>query len=168
METFPASLALCAGNSPVTGEFASQRPVTRNFDVFFDLRLNKRLNKQLVIWDIRWTIFLCTYMFIWIETNTLCYHVNSQVKSIFCILHVNLYDHLKFWKVWFMKNNLWNAFYWHWISSISAWMINDILNTVLEEITYPFSNFKNCTVEVWKWISDFILHIIFNVITDPY
>ena len=27
METFSASLALCAGNSPVTGEFPSQRPV---------------------------------------------------------------------------------------------------------------------------------------------
>ena len=37
---------LCAGNSPVTGEFPSQRPVTRSFDVFFDLRLNKRLSKQ--------------------------------------------------------------------------------------------------------------------------
>ena len=34
-----ALLALCAGNSPVTGEFPSQRPVTRSFDVFFDLRL---------------------------------------------------------------------------------------------------------------------------------
>ena len=40
METFPALLALCAGNSPVTGEFPSQRYVTRNFDVFFDLRPN--------------------------------------------------------------------------------------------------------------------------------
>ena len=39
-------LSLCAGNSPVTGEFPSQRPVTRSFDVFFDLRLNKRLSKQ--------------------------------------------------------------------------------------------------------------------------
>ena len=30
----------------VPGEFPAQRPVTRNFDVFFDLRLNKRLRKQ--------------------------------------------------------------------------------------------------------------------------
>ena len=43
METFSALLALCAGNSPVTGEFPSQRPVTRSFDVFFDLRLNKQI-----------------------------------------------------------------------------------------------------------------------------
>ena len=32
-------------NSPVTGEFPSQRPVTRSFDIFFDVRLNKRLGK---------------------------------------------------------------------------------------------------------------------------
>ena len=37
---------LFAGNSPVTGEFPTQRPVTRSFGVFFDLRLNKRLSKQ--------------------------------------------------------------------------------------------------------------------------
>ena len=42
METFSALLALCTGNSPVTGEFPAQRPVTRSFDVYFDLHLNKR------------------------------------------------------------------------------------------------------------------------------
>ena len=31
------------------GEFPTQRPVTRSFDVFFDLSLNKRLSKQ--SWD---------------------------------------------------------------------------------------------------------------------
>ena len=41
METFSASMALCAGNSPVTGEFPSTKPVTRSFDIFFDLRPNK-------------------------------------------------------------------------------------------------------------------------------
>ena len=51
METFSALLALCAGNSPVIGEFPSlTKPVTRSFDVFFDLRLNKRLSKQSRRW----------------------------------------------------------------------------------------------------------------------
>ena len=50
METFSALLALCAGNSPVNGEFPSQRPVTRSFDIFFDLRLNKRSSKQARGW----------------------------------------------------------------------------------------------------------------------
>ena len=45
METFSALLAICVGSSPVTGEFSAQLPVTRSFDVFFDLRLNKRLSK---------------------------------------------------------------------------------------------------------------------------
>ena len=44
LETFSALLAICAGNSPATGEFPAQRPVTRSFNVFFDLCLNKRLN----------------------------------------------------------------------------------------------------------------------------
>ena len=46
METFSSLLALCAGNSPVTGEFPSQSPVTRSRDVLFDLHLNRRLIKQ--------------------------------------------------------------------------------------------------------------------------
>ena len=46
MKTCYASLALCEGNSSVNGGFPSQRPVTRNVDVFFYLRLNKRLSKQ--------------------------------------------------------------------------------------------------------------------------
>ena len=46
METFSALLAICEGNSPVPGEFPAQRPVTRIFDFFFDLCLNKRLSKQ--------------------------------------------------------------------------------------------------------------------------
>ena len=46
METFFALLTICAGNSPVPGEFPAQRPVTRSFDAFFDLHLHKRLSKQ--------------------------------------------------------------------------------------------------------------------------
>ena len=46
MEIYSAWLAFCAGNSLVTGEPPSQRPVTLSFDVFFHLCLNKRLSKQ--------------------------------------------------------------------------------------------------------------------------
>ena len=46
METFTALLALCAGNSLATGEFPSQKPVTRNFGILFYLRPYKRLCKQ--------------------------------------------------------------------------------------------------------------------------
>ena len=68
METFSALLAICAGNSPVPGEFPSQRPVTRSFDVFFDLRQIKRLSKQSWGW--------------WFETpsHPLCRHSNDMLR----------------------------------------------------------------------------------------
>ena len=62
-------LAICAGNSPIPGEFPAHRPVTRSFDAFFDLRLNKRLGKQ--SWD--W----------WFETPScpLWRHSNDKKQS---------------------------------------------------------------------------------------
>ena len=75
---------VCAGNSPVTGEFLAQRPVTRSFDVFFDRRLNKRLSKQSWGW--------------WFETPSrpLWHHCNETmdwpVKSI-----STLYGNLHSW-----------------------------------------------------------------------
>ena len=73
MESFSVLLAICAGNSPVTGEFPSQRPVTRNFDVFFDLCLNKLLSKQLWGW--------------WFETAScpLRHHSNENSYSVGCL-----------------------------------------------------------------------------------
>ena len=46
VETFSTLLAISAGHSPVTGELCAQRPVTRSFHIYFDLRLCKRLSKQ--------------------------------------------------------------------------------------------------------------------------
>ena len=53
MEIFSALLAICAGNSPVPGEFPTQRPVTRSFDVFFDLRLNNDWVNNVEAGDLR-------------------------------------------------------------------------------------------------------------------
>ena len=50
--TFRVTGHLC-GYSPVPGEFPSQRPVTRNFDASFDLRLNKRLRNNREAGDLR-------------------------------------------------------------------------------------------------------------------
>ena len=47
METFSALLAICAGNSPVTGEFPAQKPVTRSIDVVLDLAwINRWVNNR--------------------------------------------------------------------------------------------------------------------------
>ena len=46
MVKFSVLLALCAGNSSVTGELCLQRPVTRSFHAFFDLRRNSWVNNR--------------------------------------------------------------------------------------------------------------------------
>ena len=74
METFSALLAICAGNSPVSGEFPAQRPVTRSFDFSFDLCPNKRLSKQSWGW--------------WFETPTGALWRHSD-GDVWCISYVD-------------------------------------------------------------------------------
>ena len=85
METFSALLAICAGNSSVPGEFPAQRPVTRSFDVFFDLRLNKWLSKQSRGW---WSETLSRPL--WRHRNGQCrrdigYCCEFKIWSVFCL-----------------------------------------------------------------------------------
>ena len=100
--TFSALLAICAGNSPVTSEVPSQRPVTQSIDVFFDLCLYKRLSKQSRSWwletplrslwrncyerTISYTIgivFFCNTSWHWIVWRVACFtHVTSASTTI--------------------------------------------------------------------------------------
>ena len=73
-----ALLAFCAGSSLVTGEFHSQRPVTRIFDVFVDLRMHQQLSKQWrrhVHYDVTVMLYIMLYspwcLFTWCNRNTL-------------------------------------------------------------------------------------------------
>ena len=64
------------------GEFPSQRPVTRSFDVFFDLRLNKRLSKQSWGW---W--FETPSLSLWRHRNgLLTMQRGNTVTSVFNVL----------------------------------------------------------------------------------
>ena len=77
MKTFSALLALCAGNLPVTGH--RKRTLTRSFDVFFDLRLNKRLSKQSWGWWFESSADRRCSNYIW-------------VINIYCLLRRGLYS----------------------------------------------------------------------------
>ena len=50
---FSALLAICVGNSSASDDFSAQRPVTRSFDLFFDLCLNKWLRNNREAGDLR-------------------------------------------------------------------------------------------------------------------
>ena len=86
-ETFFAFLALRVGNSLVTSEFPSQRPVTWSFDVFLDLRLNKRLSKQSIC---RW--FKTSLCSLWLHCNVdhKCQEQPLCFQSIIETLNPNL------------------------------------------------------------------------------
>ena len=80
METFSALLAIYVGNSQASGEFPAQRPVTRSFEVFFDLRLNKRLRKQ--PWGWWFETLSCT---LWRHCNVVC-HCGEERNDFILIL----------------------------------------------------------------------------------
>ena len=96
METLSGLLALCVGNSPVTGEFSPQRPVTRSFDVFFDLRLNKRLSKHSRRHQAHYDVTLpcgsiCeTHDMLWLSDITLPFSLVYQ--SVVCVSTGSGYD----------------------------------------------------------------------------
>ena len=58
------------------GEFPTQRPVTRSFDVLFDLRLNKRLRKQPWGW---W--FETPSWSLWRQRNAKEYPASKQLRA---------------------------------------------------------------------------------------
>ena len=120
MEAFSALLAICAGNSPVSGEFPTQRPVTRSFDVYFDLRPNKRLSKQSWGW---W--FETPSRPSWRHRNTVPGSQWSPVVSpsggiIFLSLWVNfscIEDKHCLWKIKKTWSNEMQAGKWCWVAA---------------------------------------------------
>ena len=89
METFSELLAICAGNSPVSGEFPAQRPVTWSFDVFFDVCPNKRLSKQSWGW--------------WFETpsGSLWRHSNDNSTPLYFVsLGFRYFKAICSWRCW--------------------------------------------------------------------
>ena len=79
----------CAGNSPVTGEFSSQRPVMRGFEIFFDLRLNTRLCQQL---RLRW--FETSSHSLWRHCDVLNYSSCFTESQLWFDLDIYLFIYL--------------------------------------------------------------------------
>ena len=128
METFSALLAICAGNSLVTAEFPAQRPVTRSFDVFFNLGLNKRLSKQLWGW--------------WFETPSrpLCRHCNDWVAVWIQLFALLLHIILAFKR------------------ATRPWLLFDNRRTREYQIRYsPISHRWNISSLYWVFLSQWYL-----------
>ena len=86
----------CYWNSPFTGEFPSQRPVTQSFDVFFDLCWNKGLSKQSRCW--------------WFKMPSCSLWCYCNIGSEFCIVGYGTGPLQDLWIssiLYFVNNTLW-------------------------------------------------------------
>ena len=152
MDTFSALLAICTGNSPVTGKIPSQMPVTQSFDVFCDLRLNKRFRKQWWGW--------------WFETPSfsLWRHCNAMESSEFHGFIWCIYDFLGFNLHFctFVYRHLRSpvSFYYSVVLMTSRLML---IICIRRESTAICLN----TVKVRAWVSNYIPLFYVDVITYP-
>ena len=110
------------------GEFPAQRPVTRSFDVFFDLCLNKRLSKQPWGW---W--FETPAWSLWRHRNGLIGHLIVSLK-VSSSLPLQAQSVAKISSTWYMLS----AIHWAYQTHIG--------NNMTETLILSFlSNLDGCT-----------------------
>ena len=78
--TLSALLALCAGNSPVTGEFPAQRPVTWSFGVFFVLFMFRR-------WRHNWLRKALRDVTIVTRAHKIMISISSDISFMHSLIH---------------------------------------------------------------------------------
>ena len=140
---FFALLAICARNSPAIGEFPAQRPMTRSFDVFIDLRLNKRRG---------W----------WFETpwHPLWRHCDGQVPRQKCCRHlfkypsdrITLRTNLRDWRdlmLWRLVSSKWNP------RALKENMCNNLRTILVKYFVYEFTvlGVKLWVYQCMGWLS---------------
>ena len=93
MDTFSALMAISAGNSPVSGEFPAQRPVTWSFDVFFDLHwINRWVNNggagDLRRYRAQYDVIVMYQMRLWFGSMSSCTTMSSYSKC--CVISTRI------------------------------------------------------------------------------
>ena len=129
---------LCAGNSPGTGEFPAQMASNaENVSIWW------RHHVPIYLAHANWMIVLAL----------LQWHDRPSVSE--ANTTVNEYHET-------MGAPLLTCFNFN-----PRMIVNHMHGKVYDEITYPFSNFNDYTVEVWEWIDSCITHIIMDIIAYP-
>ena len=151
-----------------------QRPVTRSFDVFFDLRQNKRLSKQSWGW---WFETLSRPLWrhcneSWPQSDdNLTTEISSLLGWIYFKKYENIfvffYNSLTLWWCRKLKYFLMEPLLQTWFNFNPSMDKNHLPGKVWDEITYPFLSFDGATVEVLEWISNFTPHFMMDVINNP-
>ena len=106
--------------------------------------------------------------------DTIVYHWNSGITPWLWYLEYLWCTHWRKEWSWYITSISYNQkqfiltsglFYRHGFTLIPVIAFYHI---VWDEITYPFPNLSGCTIEVWKWISNFIPHFIGHAVRYSY
>ena len=186
METFSALLAICAGNSPVTGGFPAQRPVTRALMFSFicawinswvnnreagDLRRNRAHYDVTVMVRVVHSCLRASDVVIWSRGRLMLYH-SACIEE--CHLSRRFYYHgLTKFMAW--KSNYVNCF----VSDVIIYIYHTPCNFHGGLVkppqaihTHPYFNGGlvkplRITVGIRVWMSDYIPQFYVDVITYP-
>ena len=129
METFSALLALCLGNSPVSGQFPAQKPVTRISDVFFDLCPNKRLSKQPWGW--------------WFETQSCSLWRHCNVMS----LKSTCWDS---WSGSYILKYIFLFYFFFFLVKFYGSVTGPVDCNMLVKNSFEWNSFKNSICKLWS------------------
>ena len=111
------------------GEFLAQRPVTRSFDVFFDLRLNKRLSKQPWGW---W--FETPAWSLWRHRNGIGYNSGCYGSSNVVIYANLLFDW--FMVIWYISKKKFK------ISFVSSKIVHEMGPSLYHPYNDSYNSFR--------------------------
>ena len=149
---FRVTDTLC-GEFTGTGEFPVQRPVTRSFDVFFDLRPNKRLSKQWWSWWFEtpsWSLWRQCNGHARKQASTLSY----SIEVVTCTrIHIHTM-HVEHW--WIVQvpqirwNYLWNHF------NREAGCLIDHVTFPTDSLMLPGAHFKSF-LSWWYFDKNFVI-----------
>ena len=173
------------------GEFPTQRPVTRNFHVFFDLRLNKQLSKQSSGW---W--FETPSRPLWRHGNVQDYmftSVSSTLRNdkVYTTVTTRGQPGISFdWQLYCLSksahrkneteilkfrttDHLWGEptdDQWTRHTGEGPAMRKPLImqsKTTCLPFFHQYSARNKFSVDAWEWIGNFIPHFILDVITYP-
>ena len=85
------------------------------------------------------------------------WHLNSWIsfQTVLTCLTAHIYLTALLW--WYLSNK----------DLVTTWISYYIYYDVWVKITYSFPKFNGATVEVWEWLSNFIPHFTWHVVTYP-
>ena len=146
MDTFSALIALCEGKPLVTDGLSSDRPATRNIDIFFDQRLNKRLSKR--------------SRRRWFQTPScpLLRHCNGVINKNITVVEILLLTISQRFRqivcalVWFVIVCQWSIRFLSFKVTSSAWPCGcpSIIGAIQSNISYPNLDCKHLILYVNK------------------